>query len=127
MMEENLYMEQFTMNSLPMNDRQLESILMITRLLKIDHDHGLILNMPNNEDSQEIRIRWIDNGYFVGLAFPMDDFGWTHPLLLAAEGLAYEDVEMLITEICVKQTSTENFELVMNDFRDVTGQVYEDV
>ena len=123
-MEEPLYMEQFTVNTLPMNDRQLEGILMITRILKTDHEHGLILLMPNNDDPQEIRIRWIDDGYFVGLCFPMDDFGWSHPLLLAAEGLKYEDVEMLVTEICVNRTGTEHIELVMNEFRDVTARVY---
>ena len=125
-MEESLYMEQFTLNSLPMNDRQLETILTITRLLKIDPDHGLILLMPNNDDPQEIRIRWIDDGYFVGMCYPMEEFGWSHPLLLGGEGLRYEDVEMLVTEICVNQTGTENIEIVMNDFRDMTAQVFEE-
>ena len=49
---------------------------------------------------------------------------WTHPLLLGAAGLEYKDVEMLVTEICVNQTETEKIELVMNEFRDMTSQVY---
>ena len=123
-MEDNLYMEQFTLNTLPMDERQLEAILTITRLLKIDSDHGLILLMPNNHDPREIRIRWIDDGYFVGFIYPMEEFGWSHPLLLGAVGLEYKDVEMLVTEICVNQTETEKIELVMNEFRDMTSQVY---
>ena len=123
-MEDNLYMEQFTLNTLPMDERQLEAILTITRLLKIDSDHGLILLMPNNHDPREIRIRWIDDGYFVGVNYPMEEFGWSHPLLLGAVGLEYKDVEMLVTEICVNQTETEKIELVMNEFRDMTSQVY---
>lgn len=123
-MDDNLYMEQFTLNTLPMDDRQLEAILTITRLLKNDPDHGLILLMPNNHDPREIRIRWLDDGYFVGFNYPMEEFGWSHPLLLGAVGLEYKDVEMLVTEICVNQTETENIELVMNEFRDMTSQVY---
>ena len=123
-MEDNLYMEQFTLNTLPMDERQLEAILTITRLLKTDPDHGLILLMPNNHDPREIRIRWIDDGYFVGFNYPMEEFGWKHPLLLGAVGLEYKDVEMLVTEICVNQTETEKIDLVMNEFRDYTTQVY---
>ena len=84
------------------------------------------MSMPNNDDPQEIRIQWIDDGYFVGLTFPMNDFGWTHPLLLAAEGLPYEDVEMMIKEICMKQMETGDIELINKRFRDVTGEVYGD-
>ena len=54
----------------------------------------------------------------------MDDFGWSHPLLLGAEGLKYEDVEMLVTEICVNQTETDQIELIMKGFHDMTEQVY---
>ena len=125
-MEDKLNTLQFTLNTLPMNDRQLEGFLKVTQALQTDPEHELILQMPNNDDPQKIWIRWNDNGYFVGFSFPMDDFGWSHPLVLGAEGLEYEDVEMLITEICVNQTETEKIDLVMHEFRDVTGQVYGD-
>ena len=56
----------------------------------------------------------------------MEEFGWSHPCLLGAVGLEYKDVEMLVTEICVNQTETEKIDLVMNEFRDYTAQVYGD-
>ena len=125
-MDNALYTVQFTLKTLPMSDRQLEGFLRVTQALQTDPEHELVLQIPNNDDPQEIQIRWNDNGYFVGFSFPMDDFGWSHPLVLAAEGLEYEDVEMLVREICVNQTDTESIELFMHEFRDVTGQVYGD-
>ncbi len=123
-MEDNLCMEQFTFDTLPLSERQLNDILLITKMLRIDPERGLILKMPNYDDPEEIRIRWIDGGYFMGLSFPMDEIGWSHPLVLAAEGLEYEDVEMLVTEICVNQTDTMEIELIMTDYRNVTSEVY---
>ncbi len=122
-MDNVLWIEEFTVNTLPMNDRQLDAFLMMTNALQHDPEHCLVLKMPNNEDPEEIRICWNNGGYYVWLSFPMDEIGWPHPLVLAAEGLEYDDVEMLVTEICVNQTGTENIELIMNDFRDVTSEV----
>ena len=123
-MEDKNYTLEFTLNSLPMSDEQLDGFLMLARALADDPEHRLILLMPGNADPQEIHIQWNDDGYCVGFSFPMDEYGWSHPLMLAAEGLKYEDVVMLMTEICVNQTDTDSIELVMSSFRDVTEQVY---
>ena len=58
------------------------------------------------------------------LIFPMDDFGWEHPLVLAADGIDFEGVKRILTEILMNQKDTEDIDLVLYSFRDVTTEVY---
>ena len=58
------------------------------------------------------------------LAFPMDDFGWSHPLVLGREGLTYENVKASLTGILLERKDTDQIEEVMNNFRDITETVY---
>ena len=58
------------------------------------------------------------------LAFPMDDFGWSHPLVLRREDLTYENVRTILTGILLEKKDTDQIPEVMNGFRDITDAVY---
>ena len=70
------------------------------------------------------RIGATSEGYFLALSYPMDDFGWSHPLILAEGDLPYEDVEQVIRGVCEEGKSTGDIPVVMEKLKDCTGEAF---
>ena len=94
-------------------------------LLQIDSKRNLKVLLPNSDDPEEINVSYADGKYSMRLSFPMDDFGWKHPLILGKDGMNYNEVKEILTEICVNQTSTMEIPAIENSFRDITAEVFE--
>ena len=118
------YTAEFTISTLPASDRQVESLLTIAQILKTDTSYILVIGLPNHDDPQELSVTYYDNGYYMELSFPMDDFGWSHRLVLARSEMSYEEVESVITGVLLNGLSTEEIPVVMEGFRDITDDVY---
>ena len=114
----------FVYDELPLNQRDLEELLLIIQLLSIDRLRILQIVFPGYDDPEEIRIAALKEGYYLGLSYPMDDYGWEHPLLLAAENLPIEEVNEVIQGICAEEKSTGDIPVVMEKLKDVTAMVY---
>ncbi len=114
----------FVYDELPLNQRDLEELLLIIQLLSIDRLRILQIVFPGYDDPEEIRIAALKEGYYLGLSYPMDDYGCEHPLLLAAENLPIEEVNEVIQGICAEGKSTGDIPVVMEKLKDVTAMVY---
>lgn len=114
----------FVYDELPLNQRDLEELLLIIQLLSIDKLRILQIVFPGYDDPEEIRIAAHKEGYYLGLSYPMDDYGCEHPLLLAAENLPIEEVNEVIQGICAEGKSTGDIPVVMEKLKDVTAMVY---
>lgn len=115
-----------TFDSLPAEKHAFADMCTFTELCQLDSSRILKVLLPNYDDPQEIRVEYKAGTYCVELSFPMDEFGWSHPLVLAADGMDYRSVKQILTEICMNQTSTEHIPAVIENFRDITSQVYSD-
>ena len=114
----------FVYDELPLNQRDLEELLLIIQLLSIDRLRILQIVFPGYDDPEEIRIAALKEGYYLGLSYPMDDYGCEHPLLLADENLPIEEVNEVIQGICAEGKSTGDIPVVMEKLKDVTAMVY---
>jgi len=114
----------FQYSEVPLTQRNLEDLQTLIRILRIDRNRVLQVVFPGYDDPEEIRIAAQENGYYLGMGFPMDDFGWPHPLILAAEDLSVEEVEQVIQAICGEGKSTEEIPVVMEKLKDITKQVF---
>ncbi len=111
--------------SLPAPQRQVADIRTFIELCQLDSKRGLKVELPNHDDPQEIWIDYRESGYYLELTFPMNDFGWSHPLVLAGDGLEYEDIESVLNGILLERKSTEEIPVVMESLKDVTESVFE--
>lgn len=123
-MTNKLELIRFQYSELPITQRNLEDIQTLIRILRIDGNQVLQIVFPGYDDPEEIRIAALEDGYYLGMSFPMDDYGWPHPLILAAEDLSVEEVEQVIQAICGEGKSTEEIPVVMERLKDVSKQVF---
>ena len=109
---------------LPASERDVEGILTFIEMMQLDPKRPMVVRLPRHDDPREIRVSYHNGVYSMELAFPMDDFGWSHPLVLRREGLTYENVRTILTGILLEKKDTDQIPEVMNGFRDITDAVY---
>ena len=114
----------FEYDSLPLGKQQMDDLLMIVRMLAIDRERALQIIFNEYVDVTIIRIAALKDGYYLGLCIPLDDFDVDHPLILAAECLAVEEVEEVLRGICWKMDFIEQIPIVQEKLKDVTSQVF---
>jgi len=111
-------------DSLPVDKREFRGMCIFVEIPEYPNPRDLRILMPNHDDQQEIQVSFKDGLYSMEFSFPMLDFGWKHPLVLAADSMSIDEVKMVLTEICMNQTSTEDIPGFEEKFRDITSQVY---
>ena len=109
---------------LPADKQAFDDMCIFIQIPEFPIPRDLILQMPNHDDPQEIKVSFKDGTYSMELCFPMDGFGWNHPMVLASEDLEYKDVKAILTEICLNQTETGDIPLIVERFKDVTAIVF---
>ena len=115
-----------TINSLPANERQAGVLRQLTQRFKEEPEHAVKLMLPSHDDPREMYFAWQGDGYFMALAFPMEDFGWSHPLVLAADALAYDELENVLDGVLLEGKSTDEIPVVMEKMRNITDIVCRD-
>ena len=103
--------------SLPAPQKQVADIRTFVELCQLDSGRGIIVELPNHDDPKEIRAEYRENGYYLELRFLMDDFGWSHPLVLAGDGLRYEDVESVLNGLLLEGKSSEDIPVLLESLR----------
>ena len=121
------YFQRYTIYNLPAEDRQIDALLLIAQLIRMEPEHAIQLEMSNNNDPREIHFAWQGEGYKVILTYPMEDYNWPNPLLLCGEDLAYEDVEEILRGICLEEKESDSIPVIMNHFRNVTSEAFGDL
>ena len=118
------YFQRYTIYDLPAEERQIDALLLIAQMIEAEPEYAVGLVLTHHDDPREIHFAWQDEGYRVILVFPMEDFGWPHPLLLCGDGLTYEELREILRGICLEGRGTESFPVVMNEFRNVTDVAF---
>ena len=126
MLGQKEYTMSFGINTLPATGQQHDALKRIVEALETDENesHILEVRLPNNDDPGAIQIAHFEDGYYMGLEFPMNDFGWEHPLILAGTGFSCEEIESILNDILIEGKSTDRIPAIMNGVRDVTGEFY---
>ena len=111
--------------TLPLSEAQYDGILQLLGGMDSGRD-ALLIRVTNHEvfdDFMAVYVEWRDYGYHVELDFPMDDFDWKYPLVLAC-GLDGKDTVQLLRDLLVDVAGTGENEVVYNRFRRVTAVRY---
>ncbi len=117
---------EFVIRSLPAEEEQMHKFYALVEAIADEPEHALQLTLADHDDPREFHIAYEDGGYKVVLSFPMDDFGWPNPLLLAGEHLRLEEVMDILDGICRHGMETGDFEIIYNGFHNITESVYGD-
>ena len=72
--------------------QQATNISNFVELQALDPSRVMKIELPGYDELQQIIVSYRDNSYYLELSVPMDDFDWTHPLVLAAGGLTFQEV-----------------------------------
>ena len=111
-------------NTLPLSEAQYDALL---RLLDAMGSGDEMLFRASNhadfDDFMAVYLKWRDYGFHVELDFPMEDFGWRYPLVLAA-GLGAKRTKRLLRDLLVDLTGTGEHDLVQTRFRRVPALRY---
>ncbi len=113
-----------TIKSLPAPQQQVEDARTFVELCQLDSKRGLKVELPNHDDPQEIWVEYCEDGYRLELIFPMGDFGWRHPLVLAGDGLGYKAIVRVLNVILLDGINTDEIPVVMESLKDVTASVF---
>ncbi len=114
----------FEYDSLPLGKQQMDDLLMIVRMLDIDRQRALQIELSAYVDVTLIRIAALKEGYYLGLCLPQNGFEADYPMILAAECLTVEEVEEVLLGICGKGEFIEQIPIVQEKLKDVTSQVF---
>ena len=111
-------------NTLPLSEAQYDGVLQL--LDGMGSGDALLVRASNHEefdDFMAVYLEWRDYGYHVELDFPMKDFDWKYPLVLAA-GLGRKRTKQLLRDLLVSLSGTGENEVVMNRFRQMPALRY---
>ena len=111
-------------NSLPAEEQQIGALLQLTQRFAEEPEYAVKLTLPSHDDPRGMYFAWQGEGYFMVLAIPMEDYGWSHPLVLAAGGLAYGEVESVLEGVLLAGKSTDEIPVIMEKMKDITSTVY---
>ena len=113
-----------TYKTLPADEREFRDMCTFVELFQLDAKRSLKVELPNWDHPQEFSVSYRDGNYRMRLTFPMEEFGWSHPMVLGADGMTFEHVKTIMTEICLYQSDTKNIPLIVESFKDITSEVY---
>ena len=111
-------------NTLPLSTAQYDALVRLRDAMGSGDE--MLFRASNHADFDDfmaVYLKWRDYGFHVELDFPMEDFGWKYPLVLAA-GLRGQSTKQLLRELVVNLTGTGENEVVQNRFRQVSAQRY---
>ena len=109
---------------LPAMKRDIKDMFTFIEMMQLDPKRPMVVRLPKHDDPREIRVSYKNGGYSVELTFPMDDFGWTHPLVLGCESLSYDDIKGILIGILIEGKDTGEIQTIMERFKDITEMLY---
>lgn len=87
-------------------------------------DLNTVLQLPEGNQPQSVLISHTGHGYYMELNYPMNDFEWSHPLLLANDNLTIEEAVDVLWFLLVE--GTDEIEIITNHFHEISSMIYED-
>ena len=122
------YIAVFSLNKLPVNDKQMSSILAFRDYVKKRKDVAVVIRINDehyeDEVPQEVLLTESAEGFYMELNYSMVDWGRDHPLLLANDHLIEEEAATVL--ISIFHDCTDNVQIVTRGFGEVSSSVYPD-
>lgn len=109
-----------TIHKLPIDEDNFAPYYKTTESLQTRMDTSFEIQLQGENDPSNILIAYGKNKYYVEFEFPMDDFEWEHPLVMARDGLDLDDVAQLLWEKLVLNYPSEDIPLFFCAFGDWT-------
>ncbi len=121
------YTAAMTVLHLPAEDNVIAACLAFLECLENNDETNFRIQISekNPDLPKSILISGSQNGFYMELAYRMDDFGWEHPLILANDQLSMDEAFEVLCSILVEQT--DNIPLIFNHFQDVTSLIYNNI
>ena len=79
--------------------------------------------MEVSEDYNQILMSYTGEAYYLEILYPMDAYGWDHPLILANDSLTAEEAEGVLRSLLVD--GTDQTEIITNHFHEISSSIYE--
>ena len=122
------YIMDLSIAHLPASEKQLSTLLSLIDFVKERQDTAVIINMCDKEQADNVPQRTMISSsadkIYMELEYPMNEWDWDHPLLLADSELMEDEAASVITSIFSE--CTDDNPIVFNCFRDITSYVYPD-
>ena len=118
------YTAKVDIHQLPVNVNEITNYFKLLEMVEQRQDLNTVLQLPEGYQPQSVLISYTGRSYYMELSYPMDDFEWTHPLLLANYNLTIEEAADVLWFLLVE--GTDEIEIITNHFHEISSRIYED-
>ena len=118
------YLSKIT-SKIPLSDEQLGALYSMVEAMA-DQDTAILFQISNYRETGDIMavfIEWSERGRLVELDYPMDEYRWKYPLVLARH-LSVEKTKELLRRTLRDLEETEDIDFVFSGFRRVKAVRY---
>ena len=113
-----------TVGSFPIDESEFPKYGQLLDYVRKKQDLTVVIEIEDSDEFQEIRLSRAGDAYRLAITYPMDDFGWEHPLILANDALTAGEAEEVLRSILVD--GTDQTEIITNSFHEVSSTIYEE-
>lgn len=118
------YTAKVGIHQLPVHVNDITNYFKMLEMVEQRQDLNTVLQLPEGYQPQSVLISYTGQGYYMELSYPMDDFEWTHPLLLANDNLTIKEAADVLWFLLVE--GTDEIEIITNHFHEISSRIYED-
>ena len=111
---------------LPVDDEKMSAILSFLDLVKVRKDVSVVIRIEDEEYEDDvpnsILLANSQEGFYMELSYSMDNWEWSHPLILANDHLDGDEAASVLTSIF--HECTDQIPIVANSFGEISSKVY---
>ena len=119
-----MFMAKVKVNSFPIDEGEFPKYRQLMEFVQQRQDVTVVIEIQDSTEYQEIRLSYTGEAYYLEITYPMDDFKWEHPLILANDSLTAEEAEEVLRSILVDET--DQIEIIIEHFHEVSSSIYKE-
>ena len=119
-----MFMAKVKVNSFPIDESEFPKYRQLMDFVQQRQDVTVVIEIQDLTEYQEIRLSYTGEAYYLEITYPMDDFKWEHPLILANDSLTAEEAEEVLRSILVDET--DQIEIIIEHFHEVSSSIYKE-
>ncbi len=94
----------------------------LPELVRLKQNSSVTIETKGSEDYDQILLSWTGDAFYLEIVYPMDIYGWEHPLILANDSLTAEEAEEVLRSLLVD--GTDQTEIITNHFHEISSSIY---
>ena len=94
----------------------------LPELVRLKQNLTVTIETKGSEDYDQILLSCTGDAFYLEIVYPMDIFGWEHPLILANDSLTAEEAEEVLLSLLVD--GTDQTEIIINHFHEISSSIY---